>query len=53
MKFILYLLDIAYGSKIFIRHVATRGGYLHSHPHNYPAGSQRKSDSIFETQIDT
>lgn len=34
--------DIAYGSKIFIRHIATRGGYLHSHPHYYPAGSKRK-----------
>ena len=37
-----FLLDIAYGSKVFIRHVATRGGYLHSHPHNYPTGSKRK-----------
>ncbi|CEP10064.1 hypothetical protein [Parasitella parasitica] len=34
-------IDIAYGSKVFIRHVATRGGYLHSHPHNYPGGKQQ------------
>lgn len=35
-------IDIAFGSKVFIRHVATRGGYLHSHPHNYPSGSKRE-----------
>ncbi|KAG1220920.1 hypothetical protein G6F68_021069 [Rhizopus microsporus] len=34
--------DIAYESKVFIRHIATRGGYLHSHPHNYPGGSKRR-----------
>ncbi|KAG0783464.1 hypothetical protein G6F16_003015 [Rhizopus arrhizus] len=33
--------DIAYESKVFIRHIATRGGYLHSHPHNYPGGKQQ------------
>lgn len=35
-------IDIAYGSKVYIRHIATRGGYLHSHPHDYPSGSKRK-----------
>jgi dolichyl-phosphate-mannose-protein mannosyltransferase len=33
--------DVALGSEISIRHVNTQGGYLHSHPHNYPGGSQR------------
>lgn len=46
---ILLSLDIAFGSKVFIRHVATRGGYLHSHPHNYPTGSKRKF-SIYDTR---
>lgn len=40
-------IDIAFGSKVFIRHVATRGGYLHSHPHNYPSGSKREYIYIF------
>lgn len=30
------------GSEVSIRHVNTQGGYLHSHPHNYPGGSKRK-----------
>lgn len=38
--------DIAYGSRVYIRHMATRGGYLHSHPHDYPTGSKRKCISI-------
>ncbi|KAI9323158.1 Dolichyl-phosphate-mannose-protein mannosyltransferase-domain-containing protein [Dichotomocladium elegans] len=33
-------MDIAYGSKVTIRHVATNGGYLHSHPAAYPDGSK-------------
>ena len=33
--------DVALGSKVAIRHVNTQGGYLHSHPHNYPGGSKR------------
>ena len=33
--------DVAIGSSVTIRHVNTQGGYLHSHPHNYPGGSQR------------
>lgn len=35
-------LDIAYGSKLDIRHMGTSGGYLHSHDHGYPGGSKRK-----------
>jgi dolichyl-phosphate-mannose-protein mannosyltransferase len=34
-------IDVAIGSKVTLRHVNTQGGYLHSHPHNYPGGSQR------------
>jgi dolichyl-phosphate-mannose-protein mannosyltransferase len=34
--------DVAYGSKVYIRHLETSGGYLHSHPHNYPGGSNRE-----------
>jgi dolichyl-phosphate-mannose-protein mannosyltransferase len=34
--------DVGYGSVVTIRHVNTQGGYLHSHPHNYPGGSGRK-----------
>lgn len=33
---------MTYGSNITIVHVGTRGGYLHSHVHSYPGGSQRK-----------
>jgi dolichyl-phosphate-mannose-protein mannosyltransferase len=36
-----YCLDVAFGSQITIRHINTQGGYLHSHAHNYPGGSQR------------
>jgi hypothetical protein len=33
--------DVAIGSKVTLRHWNTQGGYLHSHPHNYPTGSKR------------
>ena len=33
--------DVGFGSVVSIRHVHTQGGYLHSHPHAYPGGSQR------------
>ena len=39
--------DVAVGSQITIRHVNTQGGYLHSHPHNYPGGSKRQYSSAF------
>ena len=35
--------DVGFGSVVSIRHVHTQGGYLHSHPHAYPSGSQRQS----------
>ncbi|KAI7856270.1 Dolichyl-phosphate-mannose-protein mannosyltransferase-domain-containing protein [Circinella umbellata] len=40
-------IDIAYGSKVYIRHMATRGGYLHSHPHNYPSGSKQQQVTLY------
>jgi dolichyl-phosphate-mannose-protein mannosyltransferase len=39
--------DIAYGSKITIRHMGTRGGYLHSHDHYYPAGSKQQQITVY------
>jgi dolichyl-phosphate-mannose-protein mannosyltransferase len=39
--------DVIYGSKVDIRHLGTRGGYLHSHEHNYPKGSKRKMFKSF------
>ncbi|KAI8065544.1 glycosyltransferase family 39 protein [Gongronella butleri] len=45
-------IDIAYGSKVFIRHIATRGGYLHSHPHNYETGSNQQQITLYPHQDD-
>lgn len=39
------VIDVMLGSRIAIRHLNTQGGYLHSHPSNYPGGSQRESPS--------
>lgn len=38
--------DVGFGSIVSIRHVHTQGGYLHSHAHAYPGGSQRVSFSV-------
>ncbi|CAG8677774.1 23027_t:CDS:10, partial [Cetraspora pellucida] len=40
-------LDVAYGSKISLRHVNTQGGYLHSHLHNYPTGSKQQQITLY------
>lgn len=40
------VLDVVYGSKITMNHMAYRGGYLHSHEHQYPQGSKRKPNFI-------
>ncbi|KAI8993588.1 hypothetical protein BDB01DRAFT_776808 [Pilobolus umbonatus] len=40
-------IDIAYDSRVIIRHVATRGGYLHSHPHYYPGGSKQQQVTLY------
>lgn len=39
--------DVAIGSTVTIRHVNTQGGYLHSHPHNYPGGSKQQQITLY------
>ncbi|KAI8611964.1 Dolichyl-phosphate-mannose-protein mannosyltransferase-domain-containing protein [Chytriomyces sp. MP71] len=39
--------DVAFGSKIHIRHHATNGGYLHSHAHDYPDGSKQQQMTVY------
>ncbi|KAI9207511.1 Dolichyl-phosphate-mannose-protein mannosyltransferase-domain-containing protein [Polychytrium aggregatum] len=34
--------DVGYGSRVFIRHHGTGGGYLHSHKGDYPTGSKQQ-----------
>ncbi|ORY53429.1 PMT-domain-containing protein [Rhizoclosmatium globosum] len=39
--------DVAYMSKIHLRHHATNGGYLHSHKHDYPTGSKQQQMTVY------
>lgn len=39
--------QIGYGSVVTINHVNTRGGYLHSHNHMYPGGSQQQQITLY------
>ncbi|PWN92925.1 PMT-domain-containing protein [Acaromyces ingoldii] len=39
--------DVALGSTVTIRHLNTQGGYLHSHPHNYPTGSGQQQITLY------
>jgi dolichyl-phosphate-mannose-protein mannosyltransferase len=39
--------DVAYNSKVFIRHVRTTGGYLHSHVQTYPTGSKQQQVTLY------
>lgn len=39
--------DVAYGSRISIRHHNTQGGYLHSHSHMYPTGSKQQQITLY------
>lgn len=39
--------DVALGSTITLKHLNTQGGYLHSHPHNYPAGSGQQQVTLY------
>ncbi|EKM59006.1 glycosyltransferase family 39 protein [Phanerochaete carnosa HHB-10118-sp] len=39
--------DVAFGSQVSLRHVNTQGGYLHSHAHNYPGGSQQQQITLY------
>ncbi|KAI8143626.1 glycosyltransferase family 39 protein [Fennellomyces sp. T-0311] len=44
--------DIAYGSRITLRHLATNGGYLHSHPSAYPQGSKQQQITLYPYRDD-
>lgn len=39
--------QVGYGSLVSIRHVNTRGGYLHSHNHMYPTGSKQQQITLY------
>lgn len=39
--------DVAFGSRLSLRHVNTQGGYLHSHPLMYPTGSQQQQITLY------
>ncbi|KAH9905316.1 dolichyl-phosphate-mannose-protein mannosyltransferase 1 [Xylariomycetidae sp. FL2044] len=39
--------DVAFGSRVTMRHVNTQGGYLHSHPLMYPTGSQQQQITLY------
>ncbi|SCW01872.1 LAFE_0E09142g1_1 [Lachancea fermentati] len=41
------LADVGIGSKVTIRHIATMGGYLHSHDHMYEKGSQQQQITLY------
>lgn len=39
--------DVAFGSRISLRHHNTQGGYLHSHNHMYPTGSKQQQITLY------
>jgi dolichyl-phosphate-mannose-protein mannosyltransferase len=39
--------DVAFGSRVSIRHHNTQGGYLHSHSHMYPGGSKQQQITLY------
>ncbi|PGH26727.1 hypothetical protein AJ80_01673 [Polytolypa hystricis UAMH7299] len=39
--------DVAFGSRITLRHHNTQGGYLHSHSHMYPTGSKQQQITLY------
>ncbi|KAI5806923.1 Dolichyl-phosphate-mannose-protein mannosyltransferase-domain-containing protein [Geopyxis carbonaria] len=39
--------NIAYGSRVSIRHHNTQGGYLHSHASMYPTGSKQQQITLY------
>jgi dolichyl-phosphate-mannose-protein mannosyltransferase len=39
--------DIAFGSRVSIRHLNTQGGYLHSHNSMYPGGSKQQQITLY------
>ncbi|GAA5876172.1 hypothetical protein JCM3774_003518 [Rhodotorula dairenensis] len=44
--------EVMVGSRVTIRHAHTQGGYLHSHPHNYPGGSQQQQITLYPHRDD-
>lgn len=39
--------DVYFGSRVSIRHLNTKGGYLHSHPSLFPGGSQQQQITLY------
>ena len=39
--------DVAFGSRVSLRHHKTQGGYLHSHNHMYPTGSKQQQITLY------
>ncbi|KAL1301548.1 hypothetical protein AAFC00_005787 [Neodothiora populina] len=39
--------DVVFGSRVSLRHHNTQGGYLHSHSHMYPTGSQQQQITLY------
>ncbi|CAO2657406.1 Nn.00g035320.m01.CDS01 [Neocucurbitaria sp. VM-36] len=39
--------DVAFGSRVSLRHWNTQGGYLHSHSHMYPTGSKQQQITLY------
>ncbi|EQL36565.1 dolichyl-phosphate-mannose-protein mannosyltransferase [Blastomyces dermatitidis ATCC 26199] len=39
--------DVAFGSRVSIRHYNTQGGYLHSHSSMYPGGSKQQQITLY------
>lgn len=44
--------DVAFGSRISLRHHNTQGGYLHSHMHMYPGGSKQQQITLYPHKDD-
>ncbi|OQD77131.1 hypothetical protein PENDEC_c003G01062 [Penicillium decumbens] len=44
--------DVAFGSRVSIRHLNTQGGYLHSHNHMYPTGSKQQQVTLYPHKDD-
>ncbi|KAF2452440.1 glycosyltransferase family 39 protein [Lineolata rhizophorae] len=44
--------DVAFGSRVSLRHHNTQGGYLHSHPHMYPGGSKQQQITLYPHKDD-
>ncbi|KAL9049360.1 MAG: hypothetical protein Q9162_007256 [Coniocarpon cinnabarinum] len=44
--------DVAFGSRVSLRHHNTQGGYLHSHPHMYPEGSKQQQITLYPHKDD-